>query len=96
MKMVYLNQVYDIFTLINHLIPQNNRKYENYGCTGVANMDADRKIWEVQLMKLIERLMDGKNVFNVLKIIIDYFISIMVIMKLRTFVVRKVSSDFRH
>jgi hypothetical protein len=43
MKMVYLNQVYDIFTLINHLIPQKNGKYENYGCTGVANMDADRK-----------------------------------------------------
>jgi len=35
--------VTDIFSLINHRIPQKDGNYENYGCAGIGNFDADAK-----------------------------------------------------
>jgi hypothetical protein len=37
------NFVDDIFTMINHIVPEFNGQFENYGCAGVNNMDADAK-----------------------------------------------------
>lgn len=37
------NVVDDIFTMINHRVQAFNGQFENYGCAGVNNMDADAK-----------------------------------------------------